>query len=266
MPLATTESVWEANSRYIFGVNTPERRWTRAIFTVMVGCHVDTLVILVDKALMDLGSPLGARKWAGRFGMKILFLESVNRQDPAEQLRRARDAGAHAIVVWGYFDDAVAVRRALAEIGWTPRLFFSQVAPALEKYGKVLGDLADYSLGCSIWEPDIGRHFPGGVEFLESFREEYKREPSYHAANGYAAGTILAEAISRAGSTDREKIREVLSALDMITLIGRYGVDERGVQMRQRPVIVQWQNGRKMVVWPEPLSTAPLVFPPGSKP
>jgi len=266
MPLTTTETVWNASSRYIFGVNTPERRWTRAVFALMASSKIERLVILVDKSLLELGSPLDARKWADRLGLKILFLESVNRKTPAEQLRQAQAAGAQALVVWGYFDDAVAVRKALAEIGWTPRIFFTQVAPSLEDYGRVLGDLANFSLGCGVWEPEVARLFPGGVEFINSFRREYNCDPSYHAAIGYAAGVILSEAISRTGETDREKIREMLSSLDTVTLVGRYGVDERGVQIRQRPVIYQWQNGQKRVIWPEPLSTAPLLFPPESKP
>jgi len=266
LPLASTESVWDANPGYVFGVTTPERRWTKAIFTLLASCNIDRLVILVDESLLHLGTPRDARKWADRFGLKILLMEGLALKDLKDQLRRARDSGAQALLIWGYFDDAVAARKALVEIGWTPRVFFSQVAPALEEYHKVLGDLANYSVACAVWEPEIGRSYPGGIDFLESFRREYKRDPSYHAALGFAAGVILAEALSRAGSTDREKVRDILSNLDTVTLVGRYGVDEKGVQVRQRPVIFQWQNGRKRVIWPEPFSTGSLQFPPETEP
>ncbi|MEW6111595.1 MAG: amino acid ABC transporter substrate-binding protein [Thermodesulfobacteriota bacterium] len=266
MPMATVESIWDGAPRYVFGVMTPERRWTKAVFTLMASAGIDRLAVLVDRGLLELGSPREARKWAGRFGLEILLLDQLEKGRLADQLRRARDAKAQGLIVWGYFDDVVAVRRALADINWTPRIFFSQVGPSTEEYGKVLGDLANYSLGCGIWDPEIGRLFPGGTEFVESFRQEYHRNPGHHAAYGYAAGEILAEAILRTGDTDREKVRETLSNLDTVTLIGRYGVDEKGVQIRQRPVIVQWQNGRKRVIWPEPLSTAPLLFPPESEP
>ncbi|AFM23542.1 amino acid ABC transporter substrate-binding protein [Desulfomonile tiedjei] len=266
MPLTIIESVWDSRPRYVFGVNTPERHWTKAVFTLAAESGLNRLAILVNDALMRLGSPRDARKWADRFGLNILFLETVNKHDIEEQLRRARNAGAQALVCWGYFDDAVTVRRALARVSWTPRIFLSQAGPSLEEYGKVLGDLADYSLGCGVWEPEVAASYPGAMEFLHSFRREYNRDPSYPAANGYAEGVILAEAILRAGGIDREKIREMLSSLDMVTLIGRYGVDESGIQVRQRPVIYQWQNGRKRVVWPESLSSARLQFPPQSAP
>jgi len=266
MPMTTVESIWDASPKYVFGVMTPERRWTKALLTLIATTGVDRLAILVDKGLLELGSPKEARKWADRFGLEIVFLDLLDQAKLADRLRGAREANAQALIVWGYFDDAVAVRRALADMGWTPRIFFSQVGSTTAEYGKALGDLANYSLGCGIWDPEIARLFPGGVQFLEAFRQEYHRDPGHHAAYGYAAGVILAEAISRAGSVDREKVREMLSNLDMVTPIGRYGVDEKGVQIRQRPMIFQWQNGRKRVVWPEPLSNASLQFPPEAQP
>jgi len=266
LPIASDESVWDAGSRYVFGVTTPERHWNKAIFTLMTGCNINRCGILVDKGLLQLGTPRDARKWADRLGLEILLMEGLDMGDLKGQLHRVRNAGAQAVLILGYFDDAVAARKALAEIDWTPRLFFSQGAPALEEYHKVLGDLANYSVACGVWEPELGRSYPGGLEFLESFRRDYRREPSYHAALGYAAGVILAEAITRAEGTDREKVRDILSNLDTVTLIGRYCVDEKGVQVRQRPIILQWQNGRKRVIWPGPLSTSQLQFPPGTEP
>lgn len=262
IPLAAVESVWDSAPRYAFGVSIPERRWTKSLFTLMADRNVDKLVIVVDQALMDLGTPREMLKWAKRFGLKVLSHEQLDRPNLATQLRRLQNTGAQALLMWGYFDETVTVKRTLAEVGWTPRLFFSQVAPALDEYGKVLGDLANYTLGSGVWDPEVSRAFPGGIDFMNSFREEYKCVPSYHAASGYAAGVILAEAISRAGDTDREKVRDILSSLDTVTLVGRYGVDEKGIQIRQHPIIYQWQNGHRKVIWPESLSTATLQFPP----
>jgi len=169
LPMASSESVWDAGPRYVFGVTTPERRWTKAVFTLLAGCNIDRMVLLVDKPLLELGTPRDARKWADRFGLKILLMESLSLKDLKDQLQRARDSGAQALLTWGYFDDAVAARKALVEIGWTPRVFFSQVAPALEEYHKVLGDLANYSVACGVWEPEIGHSYPGGMVFWSRF-------------------------------------------------------------------------------------------------
>ena len=38
--------------------------------------------------------------------------------------------------------------------------------------------------------------------------------------------------------------------MDAISIIGRYGVDKRGMQIKHFNLIIQWQNGKKKVVWP----------------
>jgi len=231
----------------------------------MANYHLDGIVILMEKSLLELGTPRDMQKWARRLGLKVLSLEQLDKQNLVSQLHRLQETHAQALLMWGYLEETLAVRRTLADVGWNPRLFFSQAGPAMTEYSKALGDLANYTLGCGTWDPEVAGAFPGGIEFLNSFREEYKRDPSYHAANGYAAGVILAEAITRAGTANREKVRDVLSSLDTVTLVGRYGVDERGVQIRQNPIIYQWQDGRRRVIWPKILSTAPLQFPPGTE-
>ena len=47
-----------------------------------------------------------------------------------------------------------------------------------------------------------------------------------------------------------------LHHLEMETVIGRYGVDPTGVQVKHFALTVQWQQGRKEIFWPEELATA----------
>ena len=63
------------------------------------------------------------------------------------------------------------------------------------------------------------------------------------------------------GSLDREKIRDALAALDMVTVFGRYKVDEDGVQLGRAVFLIQWQHRKKEIVWPEAYATAKLVYP-----
>ena len=46
-----------------------------------------------------------------------------------------------------------------------------------------------------------------------------------------------------------------------MTLLGRYGVDRTGRQIRFFHLTTQWIDGRKEVVWPKELSTAAPRFP-----
>ena len=76
----------------------------------------------------------------------------------------------------------------------------------------------------------------------------------------YACVQTLANAIIRAGTLDRAKIRDAIAATDMMTVIGplKFRPDGTGVVVYYG---VQWQKGKQEVVFPKEYATAPLVYP-----
>lgn len=42
--------------------------------------------------------------------------------------------------------------------------------------------------------------------------------------------------------------------------MGPFRLMEDGTQIGHRSIIIQWQRGRKEIVWPEKMKTAPAVF------
>jgi hypothetical protein len=53
-----------------------------------------------------------------------------------------------------------------------------------------------------------------------------------------------------------DKLRDQLLKLKTTTIFGDYAVDERGYQVANRGLFVQWQDGVKVVVWPDQFATA----------
>mgnify|MGYP001562266743 FL=1 len=80
------------------------------------------------------------------------------------------------------------------------------------------------------------------------------------AGPAYACVQILAAAVTRAGSHDREKVRDAIAATDMTTVIGpvKFRADGTGVV---QSVFLQWLNGKQELVWPKDSATAPLGYP-----
>jgi branched-chain amino acid transport system substrate-binding protein len=66
----------------------------------------------------------------------------------------------------------------------------------------------------------------------------------------------LEAAIKSAGSLKRDRLRQALSELQTHTVIGRYLVDRTGVQVKHFALTIQWQKGKKEIVWPEEVATA----------
>jgi branched-chain amino acid transport system substrate-binding protein len=78
----------------------------------------------------------------------------------------------------------------------------------------------------------------------------------------YAHVMILKEALERAGVADRIKVNEALHALDMTTgpaLLfpgGHLQYDARGRRVGAKMVMVQWQSGKPVTVYPPEVATA----------
>ena len=106
------------------------------------------------------------------------------------------------------------------------------------------------------------REYPGAREFVESYKKEFgDTDLSFVSAAGYGGCQILVEAIRRVGSLDREKLRDAISKMDHNTAFGAFRVDRDGVQIGHKTLLFQWQDGKKVIVWPEELAAVKARFP-----
>ena len=97
---------------------------------------------------------------------------------------------------------------------------------------------------------------------LEQCKKEYSDEPWVGQELGYAwtLVPIMAEVLEQAKSRDREKIRETASKLDIQKMWATQYVPKRGMafdetgriaKKYQGVLLVQWQNGKPICVFPE---------------
>jgi len=65
-----------------------------------------------------------------------------------------------------------------------------------------------------------------------------------------------------ANSIDSDKVREAFNKLHLMTFFGDFKLDpETGLQTAHSMVSVQWQNGKKVIVWPQAAATGKLCYP-----
>jgi branched-chain amino acid transport system substrate-binding protein len=71
---------------------------------------------------------------------------------------------------------------------------------------------------------------------------------------------ILADAVARANSLDRDKIREAIAATDMTTVIGpvKFNPDGTGQVVT---IINQWQDGKQQLIWPADQAAGQVAYP-----
>jgi branched-chain amino acid transport system substrate-binding protein len=168
---------------------------------------------------------------------------------------RAR-AGYDGWIAFAEVRDTAEMLRTFRKLDYAPRLFFASAA-ADPKLIELVGQDAEFALGVKEYDPKFPTQ--GNHRFAAAYAARWSSPPTYAAAQGYAAGTVLAEAVNRSKSLDQAKLRAVLAQMETDTVLGGYKVDPRtGEQRATRPAVVQIQRGKPQVVWPEWLQTSTL--------
>jgi branched-chain amino acid transport system substrate-binding protein len=102
---------------------------------------------------------------------------------------------------------------------------------------------------------------PGSSDFSFRYRLKYGVNADYNAAGGYAAGQIIEAAVRLAGSIDKDKVREQLATMKFRSLIGHFRVDENRRQVGKPNYVIQWQEGRRRLIYPENLARFEMDYP-----
>ena len=70
--------------------------------------------------------------------------------------------------------------------------------------------------------------YPTARAYAAAFTRDVGHAPDYHNAEATAAGLAFQYAIQRAGTVDRESVRDALARLDVVTFFGLFKFDTRG--------------------------------------
>lgn len=259
---AASDELWQQGYTHLFGVYIPASRYSFSFLKLILRNDIERVAIIYADDMFSATVGKGTEKWAKRLGLRVTLVEQFKKgtRKLDDLVGRIRDSGAEAIIVGGHFNESVDVRQSLSNIDWYPRAYFATLGPALQKYYDVLQEKAELTFTQSNWQ-EKGVEFPGSQEFAEDFKKAFGKEPSYQAAAGYASGQILAAAISETGTLDKQKLRDTLASLDTLTVLGRYGVDATGQQIRHFALVTQWQNSTLEVVGPAAMNAINIVAP-----
>ncbi|MBS0639388.1 MAG: ABC transporter substrate-binding protein [Acetobacteraceae bacterium] len=116
-------------------------------------------------------------------------------------------------------------------------------------------------------------NWPGkAIEDISKRFVERTKEPwfGHDSVGAYAHVWILAAALEQAGVADKAKVTEALRTMDLrdgpakCFPGGRVKFDEKGRRVDPQLVIIQWQSGRPVAVFPPEIATAQAIWPKGS--
>ncbi len=179
-------------------------------------------------------------------------------KDFSDLILKAKAVNADAVFALPTPPDGMTMVKQMKELGYTPKLTMFIRAPDPPIWSKNLGKDGDYVVLAPGWH--YGVKAPGVKELNAAHEKKIGRPADPIVGPAYACVQVLAAAITRAGSLDREKLRDAIAATDMTTVIGpvKFRADGTGIV---QSVFVQWINGKQELVWPKESATAPLAYP-----
>lgn len=136
-------------------------------------------------------------------------------------------------------------------------------------FGKDTNNASDGVLYQGVSGPDVAVT-PKSLPFAEGFKKKFGNYPSYAGYTAYDEVYYIADAVKRAGSTDADKLVAALEKTNWEGTIGRvqfYGKDDPFTHSIKygkgliTGVIMQWQDGKQVSVWPKEVAKGQLKFP-----
>jgi len=264
-----SDTIYQRGFKWVVGVLTPASRYLAEWLPLVRGAdpNADSLAIVrASTGAFPKAVTSTVESQAARLGFKISLLRefepSINDfsavLDEVERVRPDLLLGVGRI----QNDLLLAGQLARRELGLKG---VAVVAAPIQQFRDHLGEAADGFVGPSQWEAsgnyprDYG---PTSAEVMASLQDKGYRTVDYPMAQAYAAGLVAQRCVDEAGTLEDSALRETAGRLDFSTFYGRFKIDPvTGCQFGRSTVLVQWQQGRKVIVGPPDQRQAPIVYP-----
>ncbi len=206
----------------------------------------------------------GVVEAAKRWGMQVVVDDKLPPElnDMSSTLTKVKALKPDILVVSGHAKGAaLAVRQVSEQRVYASALALTHCDSAqIEKLGKA----AEYAICGSQWDRTLSysdRWFGTAENYAQMFEKQFKYPAPYEAAESTAAVLTFADAIERAGSLDREKVRDAIAKTDMMTFFGPVKFDATGKNMAKSMVLYQVQSGKYLVVAPSRWAKSKVIYP-----
>ena len=169
-------------------------------------------------------------------------------------------------------DEAISLVNAMATVDYQPKLVWMSQG-AQSEFRDALGGNEQHITVHASWHPlanydsTLAGQAYTNQDFIDGFTASFDRPPDEDEAIPFAVCQGMAQAVLGAGGTDNAAMQEWLhgrTADDPVTtVLGDFYWDERGLPINRSHIMVQWQDGELLFVYPvgDFPGTVDLVYP-----
>lgn len=266
---AVKDEITERNFKYVFRVNNKATYDAREQLDAMdllakeTGKEVKRIAMLYEGGDWGRSHAANIRKFAGERKMELVFDEALpaHQVDLTSQLLKIRASKPDALILALYTPDQLLFTRQFTEQrldlpygvhsvggGMEDPSLYEVIKPAAVAYYFVQED----------WQIDmLDVNKDPLLHEADAFsKKELGYGMSAYVAQGMTSAYVIKDALERAASADREKLRESIAATDitsgpaLFTGYQRIKFDENGQNTFAHGVISQNLEGKRRAVWP----------------
>ena len=214
----------------------------------------------------DIAVAEGARAQAGDMGYDLVVDEEFpsGTQEFSTLLSRVKSEAPDMILVAGHAEESLVFVQQAKELKVNAGVMAFTVGPPTPDFREALGSDAEYIYGVPSWAPSLNFKntavFGSTAEWIKMFKDKYDYDPDYHVASAVADVVAYKAAIEKAGTLDRDAVRDAIANIEVTTIYGPVKFQENG-QIGGGTVAIQIQNGEVVAVYPESVAETAPTYP-----
>lgn len=175
--------------------------------------------------------------------------------DVTPLISKLRASGAQMVFPVSYLNDSLLIIRTMRQQRVDIPAVGGAAGYVIPDFIKGLGEFAEDVLSVSPANYDLS------PELTKRFRAKYGYFMVHEALEHAVCMGVLAEALEMNGGADGEKLRATLRSHRFdkgwsAAMTGAVKFDDTGLNTLAQPVMVQWQKGELVTVWPKSLAQA----------
>jgi len=274
-----SDAIFQRGYKYIVLVHNRASDYMKSIVDMLVSLNdPDIKVALIfENSAFAVYAYNGAKEALQKYGIDIVYekLYEKGATEFGSIISEAIASGANVLIGGGHYVDGEALTKQAWELGWKLKAIGIMIAPAIPSFYEELQEIAENVLAQEQWEigvkysPEVASEL--GIEWFGPTQEEFLEYckqinpdtlPTYHTALGFTGILLIKKAIEEAGSLNPDMIRSAFNRMHLMTFFGEFKIDpSTGLQIGHKMIVVQWQNGKKVIVWPPEAATGELIYP-----
>lgn len=272
-----SRSLFNQGYRYLFAVlSTSEQYLASAIELAAEKAEESGMAtsdvkvaVAVENDLFSLDIRAGVLEDASKYGMQIVVDEELPRDlsDMSAILTKVKLLKPDVLVVSGYSKGAAtAVRQIEEQNVKVPMIAIThcESADVVGNFGEAANDIlcsTQWAETLTYRDEIFGTAANYDREFKAAYPEYAEKTVPYQTAQASAAVYVFKDAFERAGTLDKEVVRDALAETDLATFYGQIKFSEAGNNIAKPMVLRQIQYGQYNVVAPSAFASHALNWP-----